>query len=296
MLSRTVALTCQAPRSRSPAPPATSIETCLPSRTISRPPQSTVAHVVGDSREDDGGERIARLGTGEPHRVEPNRHQVGDRARLDPPRLGPADRHVARRGRGPQQARRRSVVPALAGDQPLVHLHRPGLLEGVDHGVRVAAEAERRPRPAESRRGTDAVGEVSLGRRAEADRRSGVAEEAEIVLGEVSRVDRGEAGADGARPCQQRSRGHPVLAEALLVLSRLLGEVGVKRSPPLPRPSWRPRPRRPDRRPGRCGSRRRPGPRAPDAAARLARPRPRRCRRRSTAAPLRARRPMPPCR
>ena len=59
-------------------------------------------------------------------------------------------------------------MAAPAGAQPLVQLHRAGLLEQVDDGVAVAAEAERMPASASSAGRADAVGEVALGGRAEA--------------------------------------------------------------------------------------------------------------------------------
>ena len=60
----------------------------------------------------------------------------------------PSERRAARRGRGQEVGG--GVVAADAGGQPLVELHRPGLLEQVDHRVRVATRgtAARRPRRA----------------------------------------------------------------------------------------------------------------------------------------------------
>ena len=59
-------------------------------------------------------------------------------------------------------------VAALLGRQALVELHRPHLLEQVDHGVAVAAEGERAPASCRATARADAVAEVALGGRAEA--------------------------------------------------------------------------------------------------------------------------------
>jgi hypothetical protein len=116
------------------------------------------------------------------------------------------------------------VRTADAGPQPLVELDRARLLEQVDDRVGVTAEGD----PAGC--GSDSVGEVALGRGAHAHERVVALQQRAVVLEQVGGVDRGErrrleyAGlGEGLR------RGVPVALPALLVLSGLLGDVGVQR-------------------------------------------------------------------
>ena len=94
------------------------------------------------------------------------RHQVGARARGDPPGVGPAQRGVP--GGGGRQQFGRGEVAAPLGAQPLVQLHRPGLLEQVDHRVAVAAEAQRAAGVGQRPGRPDPVGQIPFGGGAEA--------------------------------------------------------------------------------------------------------------------------------
>ena len=76
-----------------------------------------------------------------PDQVE--RDQVGPRADVERPGVGPAQRARARRRWRRSAVGRARTTPRSARAQPLVELDRPGLLEEVDHGVAVAAQAER---------------------------------------------------------------------------------------------------------------------------------------------------------
>ena len=78
--------------------------------------------------------------------------------------------------------------------------------------LRVGAEAERRAGVGEPPRRADAVGEVALGGRAEAAGRPRLAEAAEVGVGEVGGVDRGEALAERPGLGEQRRRGRAVRA------------------------------------------------------------------------------------
>ena len=123
---------------------------------------------------------------------------------------------------------------ADAGREPLVELDRARLLERVDDRLRVAAGGERRAGVEQPPRGADAVGEVALGGRAEAGGHARAAEQRDVVVGQVRRVDGGEALRQRAGVGQQPGRRAAVRREALLVLLRLLGDVGVQRPPRRP--------------------------------------------------------------
>jgi hypothetical protein len=60
-------------------------------------------------------------------------------------------------------------VAARTCGQPGVELDRPRLLEQVDDGVGVRPKTQAGADIDQRRRGTDAVGQITLGRRAEAD-------------------------------------------------------------------------------------------------------------------------------
>ena len=115
------------------------------------------------------------------------------------PGLGPAD---ARRGR-PRSRRVSSAATSCcaadAGREPLVELDRARLLERVDDRLRVAAGGQRGAGVGQPARGADAVGEVALGGRAQADGRA-AAEQRDVGVGQVRRVDGGEV----ARPARRR--------------------------------------------------------------------------------------------
>ena len=101
-----------------------------------------------------------------------------------------------------QQIRRAVRAPAAAG-QPLVKLHRARLLEQVDDRIRVGTERERDAGIAHRPRRSDAVRQVALGRRAEADARSRAAQQSDIRLTQVSAVDRHQVALHGAGVPQQ---------------------------------------------------------------------------------------------
>ena len=138
-----------------------------------------------------------------------------ERAGREATGVGPAEERGAADGGRRQQVGRR-VVAADAGGQPLVELHRPRLLEQVDHRVGVgtrgtarapaAASAGRGPMP--SARSRSVVGQMQ-----HATRR---AEGRDVGGGEVGGVDRGEPGPSGAgvgqdlgRACGRRRPGSP---------------------------------------------------------------------------------------
>ena len=130
-----------------------------------------VADVGGGRGEHRARGRVLGLDARQAHGVERERGEVGERAGLEAAALGPAERGVAAGGRGREEVGR-AVGAADAGREPLVELDRARLLERVDDRVGVGAGGERGAGVGEAPRGPDAVGEVALGRRAEADRRS----------------------------------------------------------------------------------------------------------------------------
>jgi len=83
---------------------------------------------------------------------------------------------------------------AAAGGQALAGLERSKLKERVDHGVLVAAERQRRPGIGERTGRADAVAEIGLGGRAEHRRHAGLAEQGDVLAGEVRRVHDAEPG------------------------------------------------------------------------------------------------------
>ena len=133
------------------------------------PTDDDVAHVGGRRREHRRVEGVVRSSAGQPHRVEPDRGQVGERAGLDPAGVGPAEGRVTVLARHAQQ-RGRVVAAPHPRDQPLVELDRPGLLEQVDDGVGVAAQRDPHTGVAHRPRRADAVGQIALGGRAQAAR------------------------------------------------------------------------------------------------------------------------------
>src|SRR6185437_16626602 len=121
-------------------------------------------------------------------------------------------------GRRRVEQRRRVLVAALQARQSLVELDRAGLLEGVDHRLRIAAYREPRPGRTERGRRPDAVSEVTLGRRAEADGRAGLAEQLPVAVARVGDVDRGEALRERAGVGEQLGRRLPICGLAGNVL------------------------------------------------------------------------------
>ena len=114
------------------------------------------------------------------------------------PGVVPAQAGVPGLGRRAQQ-RGGGVDAALPAREPLVELDRARLLEEVDDRVRVAAERQRRAGLGERAHAADAVGEVALGGRADAAARRGAAEQPDVRVGQVRRVDRREARSSARR-------------------------------------------------------------------------------------------------
>ena len=124
---------------------------CRPSRTTTRPSTTTSRDVGGGRGEHDRGGRVGRR-AGRAHRVEPHRDQVGPGARRDRrPASGQPSAAWPAAVAAPSSSAGVEVAAPL-GAQPLVHLHAARLLEQVDHGVAVGAEAQRRRRRRPARR------------------------------------------------------------------------------------------------------------------------------------------------
>ncbi len=141
---------------------------------------------------------------------------------------GEAERLVPGRARGLPQLLG-GPRTAHARGQPLVHLDGAGLGEHVDHGIAVRAQCQPRPGFAERHARPDAVGELGLGRRAEAHVRPCVAQRRDVVRRQVRGMDGRRARGPGAGLRQQRDRGQAGGGDALLVLGRLLRDVDVQR-------------------------------------------------------------------
>ena len=101
----------------------------------------------------------------------------------------------------------RGPVAALLGGQPLVHLHRAHLLEQVDHRMAVGAQREGGAGVVQPPRRTDPVGEVALGGRAEADVGARLAEQPDVVVGQVGRVHGGGQRTERSGLGEQLGRG-----------------------------------------------------------------------------------------
>ncbi len=79
-----------------------------------------------------------------------------------------------------------------------------------------------RPRP------PDAIGEVAFGRRTDTDRGATATQQPDVALGGVGDVHGSEARFQSTPRGQQGHRREPVRSQALIVLRRLLADVGVK--------------------------------------------------------------------
>ena len=119
--------------------------------------------------------------------------EVGGRARRDPAAAGPAEARVAARGRGLEQLRRRCGRRA----RRVARRSSSSIARASSNRSMTACESlptrQRRAGLAQPPRRADAVGEVALGRRAQAARRARAAEQRDVVVGQVRRVHRGEA-------------------------------------------------------------------------------------------------------
>ena len=123
------------------------------------------------------------------------------------------------------------MVAAALGGQALVELDRPGLLEQVDHGVAVRAQAEGAAGVGQRPGRPDPVGQVALGGRADAGGGAGGAEEGDVLVGEVGGVDGGGPRAQHPGRLGQGGRGAAGGGQAGLVLGPLLGQVEVQGGP-----------------------------------------------------------------
>ena len=174
---------------------------CRPSRDDLAAVHDHVPHVGGAGREHDRLERV--LADRVPASRTPSSATVTRSARapgFDPPGVGPAEARVpVRRGRAQQLGG--AVAAALAARQALVELDRARLLEQVDHGVRVAAERQRRARvrragasrPMPSARSRSVVGHTQ-------QHGAGAAEQRHVGVVEVRGVHRGEVRGRARRP------------------------------------------------------------------------------------------------
>ncbi len=207
----------------------TSTRRWRPSLTTVRPPTTTCCTSAAVAPNTTPATTWSAWGAGQPGRVEGDGGEVGQCPDLDPAALGPAQAAVALgRGHG-QQAGRRVGAP-LARGQALVQLDGPGLLEGVDDGVGVGADAERRAPVPEGGRRPDPVGQVPFGGGADAAPRAGAGQDGQVLVAQVGGVHGGEPIAQGAVVGQDPGRVEAVGGAALLVLGRLLAEVGVQGS------------------------------------------------------------------
>ena len=245
---------------------ATSIVACRPSRTISRPSTSTWRTSAAPAANTTA---WSAFSGSVPARRTPSSETVtrsARRAGRDPPGVRPAQAGVPVLGRRPQQ-RGGGVVSALPARQALVQLDRARLLEEVDHGVGVAAERERGARLRQRAHPADAVGQVALGRRADAAAGAGVAEQRHVGIRQVGGMHGGEARRRARRPrrarpwvCVRRRPGRRRSRPA----ARTRGRAGGGRAP---RPSRQRSRRRRDRPRARCGWRPRSAPTRPSRSA-----------------------------
>src|SRR5205085_10820955 len=99
----------------------------------------------------------------------------------------PAQRAHAVYGRGLEELQR--LVEHTATERaPLVEIDASRLLQDVDHCVGIASGRKPASRQAQDLQWSDLVAEVALGRRARADRNLVLAQQRDVVLGEVDRV------------------------------------------------------------------------------------------------------------
>ena len=111
----------------------------------------------------------------------------------------------------------------------LVEVDRARLLEHVDDDVGVAAHAQPAAGLAERLQRTDAVAEVTLGRRAGAHVDLVRPEQRDVVGVDVDGVHRGQIGTEDALAVEELGRRAALHRLALLELGGLLGEVHVQR-------------------------------------------------------------------
>ena len=112
----------------------------------------------------------------------------------------------------------------------------PRFLERIDHRMGVAAEGHRDARSAKSPGRSDAVGQIAFGRRTDATRRMRRPQQSDVTVAEMCGMNRREAVAEHIEAPEQLGRGAAVNRDALLVLRRLLAEMGMQRGVPGRRP------------------------------------------------------------
>src|SRR5581483_4311893 len=112
---------------------------------------------------------------------------------------------------------------------PRRSLELPELFERIDADVRIGADADADAPIAEPLHRREAVAEICLRRRAEADARAGLGEEVELPLARVRGVHDRRMRAEATRARKQLDRPEAMLGEALLDLARLLVRVHVQR-------------------------------------------------------------------
>jgi CDP-diacylglycerol--glycerol-3-phosphate 3-phosphatidyltransferase len=107
----------------------------------------------------------------------------------------------------------------------------PQLFQRIDPYVRVGADAEPDPALQQGFQGREAVSQVRLRRRAEADARARVGEQIELVGVGVRPVHHRRSRPEAARISEQLDRANAVLGDAFLDLPRLLVGMNVERQP-----------------------------------------------------------------
>jgi CDP-diacylglycerol--glycerol-3-phosphate 3-phosphatidyltransferase len=107
----------------------------------------------------------------------------------------------------------------------------PQLFQRIDPNVRVGADAEPDPALQQGFQGREAVAEVRLRRRAEADARARVGEQIELVRVRVRPVHDRRSRPEAARVGEQLDRANAVLGDAFLDLPGLLVGMNVERQP-----------------------------------------------------------------
>src|SRR5205807_8222559 len=223
------------PRSPSPPPARTSPTTARTAATgrpplaptsgepPAGPPCSRVglpaAEHFGRAAEDERREDVAVLEPAERAVLEIDTHL---RPALEPERTGALVGAVAEQPLG------REDVPfaALPARDPLELAE---LLERVDSHVGVGADTDADAALADPLDGREAVAEVRLGRRADADPRARLGDEVELAVARVRRVDDRRARGEAAGARQELDRPYAVLGQALVDLPRLLVGVDVER-------------------------------------------------------------------
>ena len=95
--------------------------------------------------------------------------------------------------------------------------------------MRIRADGHRNSRVAKRSRRADSIGEIAFGRRADATRRAARLQQGNVVVRQVGRVHRGEPIAEHTLTVEQFDRRATVHRDGLLVLRRLLADMGVQR-------------------------------------------------------------------